>query len=99
MGEFQPDLRLSTTYDSHGFARQSLGTLLFAESPSRFLVEVAPDDVPAFEAALAQVPHARIGEVADDDLVTIVSRGEPVVQASVHQLKATWQATLADGNA
>ncbi|MEO7910858.1 MAG: phosphoribosylformylglycinamidine synthase subunit PurL, partial [Roseiflexaceae bacterium] len=38
-------------------------TLLFAESPSRFLVELRPDDVPGFEAALAGLPCARIGEV------------------------------------
>jgi phosphoribosylformylglycinamidine synthase len=72
------------------------GTLLFSESPSRFLVEVAPDDAPAFEATLEGVLHARIGEVADDGLLTITAGGESIVQAPVEQLKATWQATLAD---
>ena len=38
-------------------------TLLFSESPSRFLVELRPADAPAFEAALAGLPCARIGEV------------------------------------
>ena len=74
-------------------------TRLFSESPSRFLVEVAPDDVAAFEAFLRQVPHARIGQVTDDGLLTILEDGEPIIQRPVEQVKATWQATLADGNA
>jgi phosphoribosylformylglycinamidine synthase subunit PurSL len=75
------------------------GTLLFAESPSRFLVEVAPGDAPAFELALGTVPHASVGEVTGDGQLTILSRGKPVVQSPVERLKATWQATLADDNA
>jgi phosphoribosylformylglycinamidine synthase II len=73
-------------------------TLLFAETPSRFLVEVAPGEIPAFEVALADVPHAKVGEVTSDELVTVVSRGETLVQSPVDQLKATWQATLAESN-
>jgi phosphoribosylformylglycinamidine synthase II len=72
------------------------GTLLFAESPSRFLVEVAPDDIPAFEDALGRVPHARVGEVLNDGMLTISSCGTPIIQMPVDQVKATWQATLAD---
>jgi phosphoribosylformylglycinamidine synthase len=75
------------------------GTLLFSESPSRFLVEVELDNVSALEAALAQVPFARIGDVTSDDLLSIAAGGEEIVQSPVEQLKATWQATLAEGNA
>ena len=76
-----------------------IGTLLFAESPSRFLVEVAPDDAPAFEAVLSQVPRACIGEVTSDGSLTVLAGGQPIVSTSVDQLKATWQATLAEGEA
>ncbi|MHC4378203.1 MAG: phosphoribosylformylglycinamidine synthase subunit PurL [Planctomycetota bacterium] len=38
---------------------------LFSESCSRFLVEVRPDQVAAFEAALAGQPFAAVGEVAE----------------------------------
>jgi phosphoribosylformylglycinamidine synthase len=74
------------------------GTLLFSESPSRFLVEVASGDEAVFEAALAQVPFARIGEVTDDGALTILERGQPILQSPVNQLKATWQATLAESD-
>ena len=40
-------------------------TRLFAESPSRFLVEVTSEDAPALEKILGQTPHARIGRVLD----------------------------------
>jgi phosphoribosylformylglycinamidine synthase len=76
-----------------------IGTLLFAESPSRFLVEVAPGDAPAFEAVLSQVPRACIGEVTNDGSLTVLAGGQPVVSTSVDQLRATWQATLAEGEA
>lgn len=75
------------------------GSLLFSESPSRFLVEVAPDDVPAFEAEMGHVPFARVGEVTDDGQLAIQAKGRKVVAVPVDQLKATWQATLADDNA
>jgi phosphoribosylformylglycinamidine synthase len=74
------------------------GTRLFSESPTRFLVEVAPGDEAAFAAALAQVPVARIGEVSEEGLLTILERGQPILQSPVDQLKATWQATLADSD-
>ena len=40
--------------------------LLFAESNSRFLVEVTPDNVGHFEMAMGDVPHAAVGEVIAD---------------------------------
>ncbi len=69
-------------------------TLLFAESPSRFLVELRPADVPAFEAALAGLPYARIGEVTDaTELVIDGAAGGEALRAGVAALKAAWQGT------
>lgn len=76
-----------------------MGTRLFSESPSRFIVEIAPDDAPAFEAALGQVPFARIGDVTSDGVLTIQAEDQKLVRFPVDRLKATWQATLADDNA
>ena len=45
------------------------------------------------------VPQAIARPRNSDDLLAILSRGEPVVQFPVDQVKATWQATLVDGNA
>ena len=64
--------------------------LLFSESNTRFLCEVQPENAAAFEAALAGIPHARIGEVTDSDRLEI--RGEtPLVQADLKSLKEAWQ--------
>ena len=46
--------------------------LLFAESNTRFLCEVRPEHTKAFEAVLAGVPCAAIGEVVDSGLLEIV---------------------------
>jgi phosphoribosylformylglycinamidine synthase len=70
-------------------------TLLFAESPSRFLIELRPEDAPAFEAALAGLPYARVGEVtADPELVIIGAAGGEALRADIGELKSAWQATL-----
>jgi phosphoribosylformylglycinamidine synthase II len=69
-------------------------TLLFAESPSRFLVEVRPADTQAFEAALAGLPCARIGAVTDGAELTVVgAAGADALRAEVAELKAAWQGT------
>ncbi len=85
--------------------------LLFSESNTRFLCEVQPTDREAFEAALAGVPLAIIGEVADDGLLQIagISRAivdeeqgdreevvtPLVVEADIQSLKAAWRKPLA----
>jgi phosphoribosylformylglycinamidine synthase len=42
---------------------------LFSESSARFLVEVAPEDVTAFEEALAGWPTTRLGRVTGDGIL------------------------------
>jgi phosphoribosylformylglycinamidine synthase len=69
-------------------------TLLFAESPSRFLAELRPADASAFEAALTGLPYARIGEVTTAaELVITSADGGEALRASVAELKAAWQST------
>ena len=69
-------------------------TLLFAESPTRFLAEVRPDDAVAFEAALAGLPCARVGVVAGvAALVMTGCAGGEALHADVAELKAAWQST------
>jgi phosphoribosylformylglycinamidine synthase subunit PurSL len=69
-------------------------TLLFAESPSRFLIELRPADAPAFEATLAGLPCARIGEVTvEEQLVIEGTSGGEALRAGVAELKAAWQGT------
>jgi len=45
----------------------------FLERPSRFLIEVAPEDAPALEATLAAFPLARVGEVRATPELTLVT--------------------------
>jgi len=52
--------------------------LLFSESLTRFLVEVAPADAEAFEASLSHVPLAAVGRVTPNGRLTIVEGGEIV---------------------
>jgi phosphoribosylformylglycinamidine synthase len=68
--------------------------VLFSESPTRLLVEVRPAAAPAFEAALAGLPCARIGVAsATPELVFAGTAGGEVLRASIAELKAAWQRT------
>jgi len=67
---------------------------LFSETPSRFLVEARPADAPALRAALAGVPLARVGTVADGDALTVRAGGAPVLRLRLDELKRAWQSGL-----
>jgi phosphoribosylformylglycinamidine synthase subunit PurSL len=72
--------------------------LLFAESNSRFLCEVAPASQQEFEQRLSGVPHALIGQVTAEAELTILSDADGeqriVVAADVPVLKEAWQKPL-----
>ena len=66
-----------------------------AESPTRFLLEVRPDDRPALESLLAGLPLGRLGEVMAATRLTILGlSGRPVVDADLDGLKSAWQSPL-----
>lgn len=68
------------------------GVALFAESSGRFLVEVGPDDVPAFETAMAGQPISCVGRVAGDDVFRVRGlRGDVVIECAVSDLCRAWQ--------
>jgi len=65
---------------------------LFAESSSRFLVEVAPEDCAAFEAAIAGYALAHFGEVNASDRVSMRGvQGNMVVECSLEDIARAWQ--------
>jgi phosphoribosylformylglycinamidine synthase len=69
--------------------------LLFAESTSRFLVEVPPPEAAAFEAAFAALPLTRVGTTCAEPRLRIAGvSGEWVVWASLSDLKQAWQKAL-----
>ena len=57
------------------------------------LSQASLDNAAAFESALADVPHARIGEVVADGKLEIVGE-TPLVQADLAVLKEAWQKPL-----
>jgi phosphoribosylformylglycinamidine synthase len=73
-------------------------TLLFSESNSRFLCEVPASEVPHFEKAMGDVPHAAIGEVSDKPQVQIADyrpdKPDHLIDLSIEMLKEAWQRPL-----
>ncbi len=71
-------------------ALQEPVVLLFSESNSRFLCEVPPETAKEFEAVLAGVPFARLGEVIAEPLLQITWQNQTVVQSDLASLKQAW---------
>ncbi|MGO8690870.1 MAG: phosphoribosylformylglycinamidine synthase subunit PurL [Thermoguttaceae bacterium] len=67
--------------------------LLFAESNTRFLCEVRPERAAEFEAALAGIPHARVGEVVAGGKLEILG-ATATIAAELATLKEAWQKPL-----
>jgi phosphoribosylformylglycinamidine synthase subunit PurSL len=69
--------------------------LLFSESNTRFLVEIASKDKQAFEKALSGIDRAEIGNVIKDKKLEVIGRnGKVVLSASIDELKKAWQQPL-----
>jgi len=68
--------------------------LLYSESNTRFLVEVAPDKQAQFTAALQGVPHAHIGEVTETGCLQIAGKDRLLIDAELATLKEAWQKPL-----
>jgi phosphoribosylformylglycinamidine synthase len=73
--------------------------LLFSESPTRFVLEVRPEDCDSLERDLGDLPLGRLGEVVQGPdsgpRLTIQGLdGTIVVDAAVDALKTAWQAPL-----
>ncbi|MDD4985691.1 MAG: AIR synthase-related protein, partial [Dehalococcoidales bacterium] len=67
--------------------------ILFSESNSRFLVEVAPDDEEQFiEIMKESINLASIGQVTDSETLEIYGRGgKRVLEQKINELKEAWQ--------
>ena len=67
---------------------------LFSESQSRFVVTVHPENVSAFEAALAGAPSQRLGVVTADPVFAVRAHAGATIQTSLAGLKEAWQRPL-----
>ena len=69
--------------------------LLFSESNSRFIVEIAPEKQEAFEKGIADVPIGCIGTVVEGmDFVVNGTDGNAIVETTIDRLKESWQETF-----
>ncbi|MGC1272886.1 MAG: phosphoribosylformylglycinamidine synthase subunit PurL [Planctomycetaceae bacterium] len=69
--------------------------LLFAESNTRFLAEVCPENSAAFEAIIGSEPCRRLGTVTAENRLRIHGTGgEFVIDSSIGELKTAWQRPL-----
>jgi phosphoribosylformylglycinamidine synthase len=67
---------------------------LFSESNTRFLCEIEPKHVTAFEQAFGGVAFAKVGQVTDRTRL-VVDRGDlRLIDVDIYELKEAWQATL-----
>lgn len=76
-------------------ADRTNAALLFSESPSRFLVEVAPEHKEAFEKTLKGATFAQVGLVLAEDEYTVTGlTTATVLRTHVSTLKKAWQTPL-----
>ncbi len=69
--------------------------LLFSESTTRFILEVAPGGATALKECMADVPVVRIGETVKEERLRIAGAGgEWLVWAPLAELKEAWQKPL-----
>jgi phosphoribosylformylglycinamidine synthase subunit PurSL len=69
---------------------------LFAESPSRFLVEIRPQHVEQFRRLFGPVPCIEVGQTVKEPRLRIAgANGEWIVWLPLQQLKDAWQKPLA----
>jgi len=69
--------------------------VLFSESNTRFLVEVAPEDSHQFEDMMAGVDFAAIGQVTSTKMLEVYGLNKEIVlSALIAELKEAWQRPL-----
>jgi phosphoribosylformylglycinamidine synthase len=69
--------------------------ILFSESNTRFLAEIAPGDKKEFERMLAGSSYAEIGKVTETGKLEVTGRnGRIILGSSIDELKEAWQKPL-----
>ncbi len=83
--------------DGTGAEDMATTWLLFSESPSRFLIEVAPEQQAAFEAHLRNAginDFAHIGSVTETSRFVVRSHAETLIDLAVDDVQTAWKGEL-----
>lgn len=74
----------------------STPAFLFSQSPSRFLVEVPPENRPAFEKTMREVPLLHLGTTTEKNRLNmhLPPSDTPTLSESLDDLKQTWREPL-----
>ncbi len=92
-GGYGVELKLKYVPRAEGVGRNDL--LLFSESNSRFLVEVAEKNKEDFEALMKKDVCAEVGRVSQDDFLTIFGlKDEKLVSVGLPELRRRWKGVL-----
>ena len=67
---------------------------LFAESNTRFLIEVSAAQCRPLEAVFGNLPISRIGTTTTSPILSVVSHGSKRIDGSLAELKSAWQSPL-----
>lgn len=72
----------------------AIASILFSESNTRFVVEVEPQQVESFKAAMGEIDVQWIGKVVEEPKLTIETAHNLVIESDLATLKTAWQGTL-----
>lgn len=84
-------LNLDAVKEAAGF---ETARLLFCETPSRFLVSVAPEKAAEFEKTMAGSVCACLGTVTAGDTVEMTRGGKTVLNLSLSDVETAWKGTF-----
>lgn len=82
--------RLGCTLDLDHPASLSPAEILFSESPSRFLVSIAPASAASFEAVMQGRPCRQVGVVTGGELLCR-REGAPVLAMALDEIEESWK--------
>jgi phosphoribosylformylglycinamidine synthase len=89
---------LGATIDLSDLAKQSslnaADAMLFSESPTRFVIEVTPENESAFLKATAALPVCRLGSVNATSTLNVAWADKTLIAEKLSDLKHAWQTGL-----
>jgi phosphoribosylformylglycinamidine synthase len=89
-GELGASLSLEEIPTASGLPDLAVERFLFCETPSRFLVSVAPRHRARWERLMARVPMGRVGEVLAEPHVHLRLRGKEIAAVTLAEIRGAW---------